>query len=268
MRTLLTQHRDKLIALPLVGMAVLLGLSRCITIIPVGSIGLIDTFGQVSDRLLKPGLNLKNPLASVVTFSTQTQEIKETTSAPSKEGLMMEIDVSVLYRLDPNQAKQLYQTVGRNYQDVILLPQVRSIIRNTTGKFNAQDVYSIQRQAVAQEIRTELNQVLAGRGVIIEDTPLRNVGLPERLRQAIEAKLQADQESQRMQFVLAKEKQEAERQRIEAQGQADAQRILSQGLSEPALRFRQIEALKNLAASENAKVIILGGDGKNVLIQP
>jgi prohibitin 1 len=252
-------------ALGLVGLTALL---RCTAIVPAGHVAVVDTFGQVSDRVLPAGLHFKNPLASTINLSVQTQEIKETTQAPSKEGLMMDVDVSILYHLDPNQAKQIYQSIGANYQEVLVLPEFRSLIRNTTAQYNAQDLYTSQRQAVSTKLRGDLNGVLASRGVVVEDTPLRNVTLPENLRQSIEAKLQADQASQQMQFVLAKEKQEADRKRIEAQGQADAQKIIAQGLSEPILKFRQIEAMEKLADSKNAKVVVMGGDGKNVLIQP
>lgn len=246
----------------------LLALSRCVSVIPAGHVGVVDTFGQVSPQVLQPGLHLRNPLSKVVHLSVQTQEMKEETQAPSKEGLVMGVNVSILYRLDPNQASQLYQTVGMNYQEVLVLPQVRSLIRNATARYNAQELYTTQRQALTSQLRTDLNTVLVSRGIVIEDTPLRNVALPENLRQSVEAKLQADQESQRMQFILTKEKQEAERKRIEAQGQADAQKILSQGLSEPVLKFRQIEAMQRLADSKNSKVVVLGGDGKNILLQP
>jgi regulator of protease activity HflC (stomatin/prohibitin superfamily) len=262
------RYKPKTIAAALLGVFGLIGLSQCAVIVPAGHVGVIDTFGKVSEQVLQPGLNWRNPLSKVVNLSVQTQELKETTQAPSKEGLMLEVDVSVLYRLNPEQAKQIYQTIGTNYPEVVMLPQFRSLIRNTTSQFNVQDLYTSQRQAVTKQLQTDLNNILSPRGILIEDAPLRNVNLPENLRQTIETKLQADQESQRMQFVLAKEKQEADRKRIEAQGQADAQKILSQGLSEPVLKFRQIEAMQKLADSKNSKVIVLGGDGKNILLQP
>ncbi|NJN48626.1 MAG: prohibitin family protein, partial [Alkalinema sp. RL_2_19] len=149
-----------------------------------------------------------------------------------------------------------------NYVEKIVLPQFRSLIRNTTAQYTAQEVFTTKRQTVTREIQQNLSQVLADRGILVEDTPLRNVTLPKNLRQTIESKLQAEQESQRMQFVLTKEKQEAERKRIEAAGEAEAQKILAGGLSDQVLRLRQIEAMQNVATSKGAKVVVLGGDGK------
>ncbi len=263
-----TFNRPKL----LIGLAIvgLLGfaLSRNTTVVPAGHVGVIDTFGQVSDRILQPGIHLRNPFSKIVHLSVQTQEFKETTQTPSKEGLMMDVDVSILYRLNPEQAKAIYETVGTNYIEVVVLPQFRSLIRNTTAQFNAQEIYTTQRQAVAQKIRQDLAQVVSNRGVIVEDTPLRNVTLPQSLSATIESKLQADQDSQRMQFVLSKEKQEADRKRIAAQGEAEAQQILATGLSDQVLRLRQIEAMQKLADSKNTKVIVMSDGDKTMLIQP
>jgi prohibitin 1 len=258
------------ITLTLMGLGALVALVKSITVIPTGQIGVVDLFGRVSEQSLEPGIHFKHPLAKVVQLSTQIREIKETTQAPSKEGLMITVDVSLLYRLDPTKAKQIYQTIGTNYEDVILIPQFRSLIRGTTAQYEAKTLYTTNRQNLSQQLRDDLNKVLAARGVIVEDAPLRNVILPENLQQSIQAKLQSEQESQRMEFVLQKERQESERKRIEAQGNADAQRILSQSLSDRVIQFRQIEATQKLAESQNTKVIILGGDQKagSVLLQP
>ena len=254
-----------IVGLSTVGLVIL---RSATTIVPTGQVGLINTFGQISDQVLQPGFHLKNPVTSIVYISTQTQEFKETIQSPSKEGLPMDVDISILYRINPDQAKQLYQTVGKNYKETILIPSFRALIRTITAQYNAQDLYTSQRQAVATKMRDELAQAMTSRGIIVEETPLRNISLPANLRQTIESKLQAEQESQKMQFVISKEKQESDRKRIQAQGEADAQKLLSQGLSDPVLRFRQIEAMEKLADSKNAKVVVVGGDGKNLLIQP
>jgi regulator of protease activity HflC (stomatin/prohibitin superfamily) len=268
MRSTILNRPKLLIGLPI---ALILGgiaLSQATTIVPAGHVGVIDTFGQVSDRILQPGLHLRNPFSQIIHLSVQTQEFKESTQTPSKEGLMMDVDVSILYRLNPDQAKQLYQTVGTNYIEVVVLPEFRSLIRNTTAQFNAQEIYTNGRQAVAQKIREDLSQVISARGITVEATPLRNVTLPKNLTETIESKLQADQDSQRMQFILTKEKQEADRKRIAAQGEAEAQKILATGLSDQVLRLRQIEALQKVAETQGTKVVVLGGSDKNVLIQP
>lgn len=252
------------------GLLGLIILAKTVKLIPAGQVGVQESLGQIRPQPLLPGLHLQAPWSRLMQFPTRTQEFKETVEAPSQEGLMLEVDVSVLYRLDPAKAVQLYQSVGADYGTVIIVPQVRSLIRETTARYPATRLYTSERQALAERLRTDLNQTLGDRGIIVEEALLRNVILPENLQQSIQAKLQSEQESQRMKFVLEKEKQEAERKRIEAQGNADAQAILAKGLSDRTLQFRQIEAMEKLAASQNSKVVILGGDGKSapVLLQP
>lgn len=258
------------VTLALIGLGAFVTLVKSIAIIPVGKVGVTDLFGQISEQTLDPGVHFKHPLAKVVKFSTQTKEVKETAQAPSKEGLTVTVDVSILYRLDPAKAKQIYQTIGTNYEEVILIPQFRSLIRAATASYESKTLYTTNRENLSQQLRDSLNKTLNARGIFVEDTPLRNVSLPKDVQQSIQAKLQAEQDSERMQFVLQKERQESERKRIEAQGNADAQRILSQSLSDRVIQFRQIEATQRLAESQNAKVIILGGDQKGtpMILQP
>lgn len=259
-----------IVATTAIGIGLLIALIRSIQVIPTGEIGITDLYGQVSDQPLTPGVHLKNPLARTIKFSTQTREAKEVLEAPTKEGMTLSVDLSILYRIDPAKAKTLYQTVGTNYEEVILVPQVRSLIREATANYEANALYTRDRQRLSQQLRENLNKTLSDRGIIIEDTPLRNVKLPDAIEQAIQQKLKAEQESQQMKFVLDKERQEADRKRIAAQGDADAQRILSQGLSDRALQFRQIEAMQKLAESQNSKVVIMGsGEQKApILLQP
>lgn len=258
-----------LVAFALLGFGGLITLLRSVVVIQTGEIGIVDLYGQVSDPPLTPGLHLKNPLARLTIFSTQIREVKETLETPTKEGLMLNVDVSVLYRIDPDKAKQLYQTIGKNYEEVILAPQVRSLIRGATATYELKTIYTSDREKLTQQLRDNLNKSLHDRGIIIEETPLRNVKLPDSLEQSVQEKLKAQQDTQRMKFVLDKERQEADRKRIEAQGNADAQKILSQGLTDQTLRFKQIEAMQQLANSQNSKVIVLSGDQKApVMLQP
>jgi regulator of protease activity HflC (stomatin/prohibitin superfamily) len=175
----------------------------------------------------------------------------------------------VLYRLDLDSAARVYKTVsGGDYETIILVPQFRSISRAVTASFQASALYSTEREKLGASIQAELANMVRPRGVIIETTPIRNVALPTQLTEAIEQKQRADQESQRMEFVLTKEKQEADRKRIEAKGIADFQSIVAAGISEQLLRWKGIEATEKIAQSPNTKVIIVGAgkDGLPIIL--
>jgi regulator of protease activity HflC (stomatin/prohibitin superfamily) len=251
---------------PIVGaVALLAAVGSCLTVVPAGHVGVVDFFGTVSPNTLKAGINFINPLAKVKKFSIQTQELKEVMDVPSKEGLTVQMEVSVLYRLNGEKAAEVYKSVvDGNYVAVILEPQFRSVTRGVTAGYEAKALYTSERELLASQIQDHLKKLVEARGVVIESTPLRRVGLPARLTESIEEKLQAEQVSQRMEFVLTKEKQEADRKRIEAQGIADFQKIVAQGLSDPYLRWKGIEATEKLANSSNAKVVVIGS-GKDGL---
>ncbi len=254
----------RVIALVAVIISGLVILFRFITVVPAGNVGVQDFFGTVSNNTLKAGINFRNPLARIVNFSIKTQQEYEDMLVPSKEGLTVKISISVLYHLDPEKAAEVYKSVGPNYQEVLLVPQFRSICRGVTAAYEAKALYTSQREMLAQTIFQDLEKLVAGRGIIVESTPLRNIELPAKVTDAIEDKLKAEQESQRMEFILTKEKQEAERKRIEAKGISDFQNIVAQGISEPLLRWKGIEATEKLAQSTNTKVIIVGA-GKDGL---
>jgi prohibitin 1 len=248
--------------------AVLLAFVQLVRVVPAGHVGVVDLFGQVSPTPLQAGLRLVNPLARVEMMSVKTQEIKEVMQVPSKEGLTMQLEVSALFHLDATQAPEVYRSVGTNYVQVLLEPQFRSTARGVTASYDAKALYTSEREHLANLLTEELRKLVQPRGVVIESTPLRQIGLPPRLAQAIEEKLSAEQESQRMQFVLTKESQEAERKRIEAAGIADFQRIVSQGISEQLLRWKGIEATLEIAKSQNAKVVVVGSgkDGLPIIL--
>jgi prohibitin 1 len=244
-------------------------LIQCFTQVPAGHVGIVDFFGIVSPMPLSAGIHPVNPFAHVIKFSIQTKEHKETMEVLSREGLSIGLEISALYRLDPDSVARVYKTVaGGDYETIILIPQFRSISRAVTASFQASALYSTERDQLGMAIREELAKTVAPRGVIIETTPLRNVALPVQLTKAIEQKQKADQESQRMEFILTKEKQEADRKRIEAKGIADFQKIVAAGISEQLLRWKGIEATEKLAGSENAKVIIIGAgkDGLPIIL--
>ncbi len=247
----------------------ILALLQSFTQIPAGHVGVIDFFGIVSERILPPGINIVNPLANVVKMSIQTKEQKETMQVLSREGLTIGLEVSALYRLNPDSAARVYKTVaGGDYETIILGPQFRSICRAVTASFQASALYSTEREQLGTSIQQELAKTVAPRGVTIENTPIRNVLLPTQLTEAIEQKQRADQESQRMEFVLTKEKQEADRKRIEAKGIADFQTIVAAGISENLLRWKGIEATEKIASSGNSKIVIIGAgkDGLPIIL--
>ncbi len=252
------------LALPAGIVLAVVALAQAFVVVPAGHVGVVDFFGRVSDNALQPGVRFVNPLARVIRMSIQTQEIKEVMDVPSKEGLAMQLEVSALFHLDPEKAADVYRTVGTNYVGVLLEPQFRAVARGVTASYEAKALYTSERESVAAVITGDVRKLVAPRGVTVEATPLRKLTLPDRLRSAIEEKLGAEQESQRMQFVLLKERQEADRKRIEAQGIADFQRIVAQGISDPLLRWKGIEATLKIAESSNAKVVVVGS-GKDGL---
>jgi prohibitin 1 len=253
--------------LAMVGFSVL-ALAQCFTVVPAGNVGVVDIFGVVSDNTLKSGINLVNPFTHVVKFSVQTTEHKESMQVLSREGLTIGLEISALYRLEPDSAASVYRKIGTDYSDVVLVPQFRSISRAVTASFQASALYSTEREKLGSTIQTELAAALKPRGIFVETTPLRNVALPTQLTEAIEQKQRAEQESQRMEFILTKEKQEADRKRIEAKGIADFQTIVAQGISEQLLRWKGIEATEKIAQSPNTKVIIVGAgkDGLPIIL--
>jgi regulator of protease activity HflC (stomatin/prohibitin superfamily) len=235
-----------------------------ITVIPAGHVGVKDLFGRVSSNVLSPGVRIVFPFTRVIKMSIKTQEVKETAEVPSKEGLIMDLEGSLLFRLDPEKADDIYRTIGKNYQEIAVAPQIRSAIREVTASYEAKVLYSAERERIARET-LELFKKLAGdRGIVAEAVLLRKIGLPDIVANAIQEKLRREQEAEQMKFVLQKEQQEAERKRIEAQGIADFQRIVAAGISPALLEWKGIEATEKLAMSQNSKVVVIGS-GKNGL---
>jgi prohibitin 1 len=240
------------------------------TSIPTGNVGVLTLFGRVTGETLSEGIHLINPLKSVQKLSVQTQSVKESANVPSNEGLILALDTSLLFRLDKSKAAYVFQTVGDNYAEKIVEPTLRAAIRASTSAHSANALYTNARELVQQQIQDELTTQLAPRGVIVENVLLRDVQLPAMLKGSIEAKQQAEQDALRMSFILQKEKQEAERKRIEAQGIADFQKIVAQGISTQLLEWKGIEATEKLATSTNAKIVIVGNpkNGLPLVLEP
>jgi prohibitin 1 len=249
---------------------ILLLLMWSTTSIPTGNVGVLTLFGRVTGQQLPEGIHLINPLKTVEKLSVQTQSLKESANVPSNEGLILALDTSLLFRLDKDKAAYVFQTVGNNYVEKIVEPTLRAAIRAATSAHSANALYTNARELVQQQIQEELTAQLAPRGVIVENVLLRDVQLPAMLKGSIEAKQQAEQDALRMSFILQKEKQEAERKRIEAQGISDFQRIVATGISAQLLEWKGIEATEKLALSTNAKVVIIGNpkNGLPLVLEP
>lgn len=254
-----TRRAAGLGALAFLALAVL----QTFTIVPAGAVGIVDMFGNVSLSTLKAGPQLVNPMARVVKMSIQTQELPVSMEVPSKEGLTLKLEASVQFHLDIDRAYEIYKTVGDDYVAVLVDQQFRSVTSTTTSSYDATALYTSQRAQVAKLITDRLRAILTPRGIIVEDDGVRfhKLTLPQRLAAAIEERLGAELDSQR---ALEKAREEAERRRIEAQGIADSQHIVAQGLTPELLKLKGIEATLKLAESPNAKVIVVGS-GKDGL---
>ena len=253
-----------------VAAVIVLALLWSVTSIPTGNVGVLTLFGRVTGETLGEGIHLINPLKSVQKLSVQTQSVKESANVPSNEGLILALDTSLLFHLDRSKAAYVYQTIGDNYAEKIIEPNLRSAVRASTAAHSANSLYTNGRELVQQQIQDELTTALGARGVIVESVLLRDIQLPALLKTSIEAKQQAEQDALRMSFILQKEKQEAERKRIEAQGISDFQKIVAQGISSQLLEWKGIEATEKLASSNNTKVIVVGNpkNGLPLVLEP
>ena len=245
--------------------AILVTLSRATIVIPTGTVGIVERFGRVSQKILEPGIHLINPSSKVVKYSTRLKDIKEVISTTSKEGLSLDLDVSVQYKIDSKKLREIYINLGEDTEE-ILIPRFRSIIREITAQYELDAVYGEKRQELAQTLGQKLNNDLSSMGFIIDKVLLRKVVLPEEIQNAIQEKLAAEQESQKLDFEIEQARKEAEKEKNEAQGKAEAQRILSQGLTPEVLKLRSIEATTSLAESQNSKLVILGGSDRELLL--
>ncbi len=259
----------------------ILGLRSC-TIVPAGHVGVRDLFGSVSEQELVSGLNARFPLTSVKKMSIKTQaytmsivpgegqvgERPDVVSTLTKEGLPVDVDVTVLYRLQPEKASDVYKTIGLEYPEIVVRPKIREAIRTSVAVYEAKDIYSEKRLELQNQIRNYLEKSLSERGIVIEDVLLRHVGLPKKVSDAIEEKLEAEQQAQRMQFILDKEVREAERKKIEAGGIAEAQKIISGSLTPEYLQWRYITTLEGLVKAPNTTFVITPYDQKLIPMLP
>jgi regulator of protease activity HflC (stomatin/prohibitin superfamily) len=231
-----------------------------ITKVGTGHVGVLTLFGRVTGEMLPEGIHLINPLKTNNELSIQTQTIKESANVPSSEGLMMNLDTSLIYQLNPDKAAEVFQKTGANYETVVIEPMLRAAIREATASHSANALYTGEREMVAKQVQDQLVTQLVPRGIVVENVLLRDIQLPATLKASIESKQQAEQEALAMSFRLQKETQEAQRKRIEAAGIRDFQQIVAQGISPQLLEWKGIEATESLAKSGNAKVVVIGNN--------
>ena len=240
-------------------------LSSC-TIIKQGEIGVKRSFGKINSKPLMEGAKVFNPFTTtIIKLPTRTINMEVRLPLPSKEGLTVQSEVSILYRLVGDYGPKIVENLGKSYEQVVIIPVFRSAVADVSSQYFAKDMHTGQRTLIEKSIKDLMMTQLQSRGFVIESVLLKSIVLPPGLTKAIEEKLEAEQDAQRMQFILDKERQEATRRTIEAEGVRDAQKIISEGLSPMLLRFKAIEAFNKLSTSPNAKTIITDGDSPLIL---
>jgi prohibitin 1 len=250
----------RLIGLGVLAFVLVILLFSSITRVDTGHVGVLTLFGRVTGEVLGEGIHFINPLKTNNEMSIQTQTLKESANVPSSEGLMMSLDTSLIYHLSPERATEVYQKIGKDYENVVVEPTLRSAIREATASHTANALYTGEREMVAKQIYDQVSTQLKQRGLAVENVLLRDIQLPATLKASIEAKQQAEQEALAMNFRLQKETQEAQRKRIEAAGVRDFQQIVAQGITPSLLEWKGIEATENLAKSPNSKVVVIGNN--------
>jgi len=252
-------------AKPILALLALLFLIGCGTQVPSGHRGVkYYKFGDGTEmgKIYDEGFNWHLPWNSIYVYNVQLQESKEALQILSADGATIQLEVSIWYRPAVQRLDSLQKTIGPGYYNSVIAPALRGVARDVVGQYKPEEIYSTQRGVIASEIRDTMEVLLKGKFVNIENVIIRNVLLPPKITEAINLKLAADQEAQRMQYVLQKEQQEAERKRIEAKGIADFQKIVSSGITQDLLRWKGIEATQKIAESPNTKIVVIGnGEG-------
>jgi regulator of protease activity HflC (stomatin/prohibitin superfamily) len=266
----------KLIGIILIAIGIL---TSCFVQIDAGQVGVQKLFGKVQSNVLNSGLNFVNPVVNVERLDVRTKNYTmsgitdegrksgdDAIRVLTADGLEVTIDLTVLYRVIPGESPRLIRETGADYEDKIVRPIARTRIRDNAVYYEAISLYSTKRDEFQNRIFKGIEADFRSRGLLLENLLVRNITLPTNVKATIEQKIQAEQESQKMQFILAKERQEADRKRVEAQGIADYQKIISESLTDRQLQYEQIKATMELAKSQNAKIIMMGGKGAPVIL--
>jgi regulator of protease activity HflC (stomatin/prohibitin superfamily) len=234
-------------------------ITSCAVIRP-GDVGIKRTLGKLKGKTKTQGVIFFNPFISTIVripIRTVNKEIR--LNLPSKEGLNVQAEISILYHIEEEKVSEIITTVGRKYEQTLILSTFRSASADVCARFFAKDMHSGQRGIIEKEIKTQMSKLLDGRGFVIEAVLLKSITLPQGLYAAIEAKLRAEQEAQQMTFILQREEKEADRKRIEAQGVRDAQLIIKEGITDENIKWKSLEVLKDISMSPNAKLILTDG---------
>lgn len=252
------QRFFSIVLLSAIGLALL---TSCATV-KQDEVGVKRRFGKLVPKILSPGLYTFNPFFStVLKVPTRTINMQiNLESLPSKEGLTIASELAILYHVKPEYAIKILESVGRiSNGEQIILSVLRSAAADVTSKFYAKDMHTSERENIERAIATKMTEILGDRGFVIENVLLKSIRLPSGLAKAIEDKLESEQDAQRMEFILNKERREAERKRVEAEGVRDAQKIISEGLTNLLIQYKSLEVMQNLSTSPNTKIIITDG---------
>ena len=241
-------------------LATLILASGC-TVIRQGEVGVKRKLGKLNNKTMQPGAVAYNPfLTKIIKLPVRTVNLEITSNLPSKEGLNVGAIISILYRIKPEKASSIIENIGTDYEDVVITSVFRSASADVCSRFYAKDMHTAQRSTIETEITKQMSDLLNERGFEIEAVLLKTIQLPQGLARAVEEKLEAEQDAQRMEFLLQRERLEAQRKLVEAKGTRDAQKVISEGLNKEILQWQTIEAFKRLSESPNSKVIITNGN--------
>ncbi|MBS3913200.1 MAG: prohibitin family protein [Bacteroidetes bacterium] len=261
------------------GVIILGGLLSCFRQVDIGHVGVTSLFGNIRNEQLNSGLHMINPLLKITEVDIRTQNYTmsgihdegsksgdDAIRVLTADGLEVTVDLTVLFRVIPSETPDLLRHIGEDYQDKIVRPVTRTKIRDNAVYYDAVALYSTKRDEFQQKIFSSIESDFKKRGLVLEQLLIRNISLPQSVKESIESKINAEQEAQKMQFVLQKEKQEAERKRVEAQGIADYQRIINTGLTDQQLQYESIKAQLEIAKSPNSKIVIMGKGNTPIIL--
>ena len=260
---IISKVKEKYVLKVILGTAIFLSFVTFIislfTVIPVSNVGVQVILGKASSKVLKEGLTIKNPFAHIYKMNARYITITEDVSIPSKDKLTLDMIVSLVYKIDNNLAFSLFQKFGMNYEEKLVLNQFTSSVRDVAALHPMDSFFSAAREDIIKQIKEQFESLTKENGILTEQIMLLDVDPPASVGKAIENKMELEQQSEQMKFTLQKEVQEAERKRIEAQGIADFQKIVTEGINDNLLKWKGIEATQELAKSPNSKMVIIGG---------